>query len=249
LWLKPRDLAKLGQLYLDRGVWQGQRLIPSKWISQSWLAYSDKSTDPAIFADGTFYGLQWWGGNFQTPDGLLRGYVAEGWADQFIIVVPQLDLVVVSNASNGNHSGQDIVDAVRFRIVPATEPDFDPVNDAGITGTWASPDLAHQGFMLEVVPTTGQVVIYWMTFEPGTGKQLWLFAAGQLHNRRAVLEFLRPIDGVFGGNQDADLQSWGEVDLRFNSCTQATLTFQSPVAGVEGEISLNRLTPNVYCQD
>jgi len=64
-----------------------------------------------------------------------------------------------------------------------------------------------------------------------------------------VLEFLQPQDGVFGGNQDADLQSWGEADLKFNSCTQATMTFQSPVASVEGEISLQRLTPNVYCRD
>jgi len=127
-------------LYLDGGVLQGQRLIPSKWISQSWLAYSDGSTDPAIFTDGSYYGLQWWGGTFQIPDG------------------------------------------VRFRIVPATESDFDAVNDAGITGTWASPDLAHQGLMPEVVPTTGQVVIYWLTFAPGKGQQMWLFASGQLHN-------------------------------------------------------------------
>lgn len=249
LWLKPRDLAKLGQLYLDGGVWQGERLIPSKWIGDSWLAYSDSNSDPAVIGKGNFYGLQWWGGTFQAPQGTLRGYVAQGWADQFIIVVPQLDLVVVSNASNGNFSGQDMVDAVRFRIVPGTEPDFDPVNDAGITGTWASPQLAHQGFMLEVVPTTGQVVIYWMTFEPGTGQQMWLFATGQMHNRRALLEFLRPLDGVFGGSQDADLQSWGEVDLEFSSCSKASMTFHSPVAGVEGAINLNRITPNVYCQD
>ncbi|HET6565200.1 MAG TPA: serine hydrolase, partial [Xanthomonadales bacterium] len=54
LWLKPRDLAKLGQLYLDGGVWQGERIIPSKWIGDSWLAYSDSSSDPAVFSEGTF---------------------------------------------------------------------------------------------------------------------------------------------------------------------------------------------------
>jgi CubicO group peptidase (beta-lactamase class C family) len=249
LWLKPRDLAKLGQLYLDGGVWQGKRILPSKWVTDSWLAYSDENTDPAIFSNGEFYGLQWWGGTFPTPEGVLRGYVAQGFADQFIIVVPQLDLVVVSNADNGSFNGQDIVDAVRFRIVPATETDFDPVNDAGITGTWASPQLAHQGFMLEVIPTTGQMIIYWMTFEPGTGKQMWLIAAGQMHSRRALLEFLRPVNGVFGGDQQAELQSWGEVDLIFTSCTEATMSFKSPIAGVEGEVSLVRITPNVYCQD
>lgn len=249
LWLKPRDLAKLGQLYLDGGLWQGERILPSKWIHDSWLRYSDESTDPTQFSNGSFYGLLWWGGVFQTPEASLKGYVAQGWADQFIIVVPQLDLVVVSNAANGNHNGEDIVDAVRSRIAPTTAPDFDAVNDPGITGSWVSPQLAHQGFMLEVVPTTGQVVIYWMTFEPQTGKQMWLFAVGQMHGRRALLEFLRPQDGVFGGSQQADLQPWGDVDLRFTSCTQATMSFSSPIAGVAGEITLRRITPNVYCQD
>ncbi len=90
--------------------------------------------------------------------------------------------------------------------------------------------------MLEAIPSTGQIVIYWMAFEPETSKQQWLIAVGQLHGRRAVLEFIRPEGGTFVGNQPANMNHWGDAELIFQSCTHATLEFFSEVAGVEGLI-------------
>lgn len=249
LWLKTRDLAKLGQLYLDRGVFDLQRVLPASWIDESWQVYSDESTDPQVFSQGVSYGYQWWGFNVQHQGRSVRVHLADGWADQFLMVVPELDLVVASNAGNGRYHGPDIVDALRDLIVPAVEDGFDPVNDSGLTGSWFSPGLPLQGFMLEIVPTTGQVVIYWMTFEPGSGKQQWMIAVGLLSGRRAVLEFLRPVNGAFVGDSDAQLRHWGEATLEFQDCTNATLAFASADGANRGEIALRRLTPNTVCRD
>jgi CubicO group peptidase (beta-lactamase class C family) len=257
LWLKATDLAKLGQLYLDRGVFNGQRIFTANWVDQSWQPYSTSATDPAVFSGGNSYGLQWWNLRMDTPAGPVQVRMAEGYGDQFLLLVPELDLLVVSNANNGQHTGPDMRHALKDLILPAVSADFDPVNDGGLTGTWIAPTLQHQGFMLEIVPATGQIVIYWMAFEPPPigqpdaqpAPQQWMLAAGQLHDRRALLEFLRPINGVFGGNQPAEMQYWGEAELRFLSCTSAEMWFDSPVDGVEGQLELIRLTPNTWCQD
>jgi CubicO group peptidase (beta-lactamase class C family) len=253
LWLKATDLAKLGQLYLDRGVFNGKRLFTAAWVDQSWSASSTSGSDPAVFSGSSTYGLQWWGFKMESPGGPVQVHMAEGYGDQFLLLVPELDLLVVSNANNGQYQGPDIRHALKDVILPAVSADFDPVNDGGLTGTWVAPSLQHQGFMLEVVPSTGQIVIYWMAFEPGAAgipaPQQWMLAAGHLHDRRALLEFLRPINGVFGGDQPAEMQYWGEAELRFLSCTAAEMWFDSPVDGVDGLLELRRLTPNTWCQD
>jgi len=249
LWLKPRDLAKIGQLYLDLGAWQARRVMASEWIQESWGDYSNFATDPQVFSAISSYGYDWWSYRFPRPAGEFVVHAAEGYAGQYIFVIPQLDLVVVSTADNGQYDGQDMRFAIRDIVLDGVEADFDPVSDGGMTGSWFNPELKDQGFMLEAVPSTGQIVIYWMAFEPGTGKQQWLIAVGQLHGRRAVLEFFRPEGGTFVGNQPANKNHWGDAELIFQSCTHATLEFFSEVAGVEGLIDLLRLTPVTTCKD
>ncbi len=249
LWLQARDLAKIGQLYLDRGAWESRRIMASDWVDQSWGSWSNAETDPQVFPDNVSYGYQWWTYHFQRPTGEYVVHVAEGFADQYIFVVPQLDLVVVSTADNGQWTGPDMRHAIRDIILDGVDEDFDPVSDGGLTGSWFNPVLNHQGFMLEVVPSTGQVVIYWMTFEPGSGDPQWMVAVGQLHGRRAVLEFLQPEGGDFVGSKEASLNEWGDAELIFNSCTEASLEFFSGIGGVEGAIELLRLTPVTTCID
>jgi len=249
LWLQARDLAKLGQLYLDRGAWESRRIMASAWVDQSWSSLSNIDTDPLVFPDNVTYGLQWWTYRLQRPAGEYAVRVAEGFADQYIFVVPQLDLVVVSTADNGQWTGQDMRHAIRDIILDGVNKDFDPVSDGGFTGSWLNPALKHQGFMLEVVPSTGQIVIYWMTFAPGSGEPQWMVAQGRLHGRRATLEFLQPEGGDFVGSKDASLNQWGDAELIFTSCTQASLEFFSTPDGVEGVIELRRLTPVTTCTD
>lgn len=223
--------------------------MEASWVRQSWQAYSDQHSDPDVFSPGLSYGYQWWNLDLQESEGGHTVHFANGWSQQYIMVVPELDLVVVSTADNGNWNGAGMMTALRQVIIPGVEADFEAVADGGLTGSWYAPELRHQGFMLEIVPSTQQVVIYWMNYEPESGKQQWMFASGILHGRRAVLEFLRPQDGSFVGTQPARLDPWGDAELVFTSCTTATVEFFSEVAGVEGLMNLRRLTPNVSCTE
>ena len=81
LELRPEDMAKIGFLYLNDGVWDGEQIVPSAWVHDSTQKYIS-----ATLQEG--YGYQWW----IDTSGI---YMALGYGGQYIIVVPEEDLVVV----------------------------------------------------------------------------------------------------------------------------------------------------------
>ncbi|OPA74300.1 serine hydrolase [Paenibacillus selenitireducens] len=93
LSLKPSDMVKFGQLFLQRGAWKGRQLLSSNWVQQS--------TQPRIQANKPregFYGWHWWVSSFQTDEQPAQDvpyYFALGFGGQYIIVVPSHDLVAV----------------------------------------------------------------------------------------------------------------------------------------------------------
>jgi CubicO group peptidase (beta-lactamase class C family) len=92
LSLRPRDWAKIGQLVLNHGVWDGKRIVSASWVAQS--------TTPQIRAGKNFsYGFQWWLGRSFSNGRSSKWTAALGFHEQKIIVIPELDLVVVFNAS------------------------------------------------------------------------------------------------------------------------------------------------------
>lgn len=90
LWLRPRDMAKIGELYLRDGVWGGDQVISESWISESGVSRSALSMG---WAEG--YGYGWWTRTYDTQAGPVDTYFAAGWGEQQIIVAPDLDLVAV----------------------------------------------------------------------------------------------------------------------------------------------------------
>jgi CubicO group peptidase (beta-lactamase class C family) len=93
LYLQPRDLAKLGYLYLHDGMWDGKRILPAVWIRQStrWSVDADRSS--------AGYGYQWWVLS-RKGDATYEAYAAVGYGGQYLIVVPQLDLIAVFTGWN-----------------------------------------------------------------------------------------------------------------------------------------------------
>jgi CubicO group peptidase (beta-lactamase class C family) len=89
-WVTARDLARFGQLYLQMGTWQDQQVIPKNWIEDSITPYSK------TFKDGG-YGYMWW----IHPNG---AYYAEGYMGQFVIIIPDLNIVVVNQVFSGTPS-------------------------------------------------------------------------------------------------------------------------------------------------
>lgn len=89
LFLRPRDLAKLGTLMATRGRWQGRQLISEAWIRESTQMTAVSRT---LGGRPASYGYLWWG----FPDVI----VASGALGQWIFVLPERQLVVASTASN-----------------------------------------------------------------------------------------------------------------------------------------------------
>ncbi len=96
LYLTARDLAKIGYLYSKDGVWEGKRLLPEGWVSES--------TAPAVVASESpgrerKYGFQWW---LLPYEGSKRSWAqaALGYGGQFLFVVPEYDLIAVFTAWN-----------------------------------------------------------------------------------------------------------------------------------------------------
>ncbi len=101
LRLRPRDMAKLGQMILDGGAWRGERILDSEWVETS----TSRKVDAGEGSEG--YGYLWWLMEIPGPEGeALPTVSANGWGSQFIIIIPELEMVVVltgGNEFNGMH--------------------------------------------------------------------------------------------------------------------------------------------------
>ena len=86
LRLRPEDLLKIGQLFLDEGRWEGRQVISTQWVA-------DATTQQVeVDSSGLGYGYQWW---TEDLDG-ETSYQAIGYGGELIVVVPSRDLVVVT---------------------------------------------------------------------------------------------------------------------------------------------------------
>ncbi len=91
LRMRPRDLAKIGQLVLSRGAWNGTPIVPASWV--------DAATAPQINGAGLyFYGYKFWLGRSFVGKREVDWASATGNGGQRVFIVPALDLVVVVTA-------------------------------------------------------------------------------------------------------------------------------------------------------
>ena len=111
LKLTARDMARLGQLWLNHGRWAGRQLVSAAWVTESTTSHVDTHATPEQ------YGYQWW---LTTADG-HRAYAAIGYGGQLIEVVPDLTLVTVvaSTDAPGAAGAQVYLDLVSSYIAPA----------------------------------------------------------------------------------------------------------------------------------
>lgn len=89
--LSARDLAKFGQLMLQRGKWSGKQLIPKSWIEESTASYSDSGSSGG-------YGYMWWvaqeGRHFPGVSLPPGSYSARGYRGHYLVVIPEWNIVV-----------------------------------------------------------------------------------------------------------------------------------------------------------
>lgn len=94
LYLEPADLAKLGQLMLDQGMWNGTRLVSAEWVAES--VRGQLPVKPGQPPARINYGLLWWtvGPSLLQDPGVYFGW---GYGGQYVVVFPKTRTVAVLN--------------------------------------------------------------------------------------------------------------------------------------------------------
>ena len=125
LYLRTEDIAKFGQLYLQKGNWQGRQLIPAQWVEQatSRQVPNDQESHANMGMDWKQgYGFQFW----RCTHNAYRG---DGAAGQFCVVMPDQDAVVAITADTGNMQGE--LNAIWDNLLPAFRDNGLPENVPG----------------------------------------------------------------------------------------------------------------------
>ena len=117
LGLRPRDAAKIGQLVLNKGDWNGRKIVSAKWIEQS---ITPRFQAIGLFGGLFYYGQQWWMGRTLSGDKDVKWIAAMGLGGQRIFIVPELDLVVMTTQGlyGSNRQGHASLDILANFIIP-----------------------------------------------------------------------------------------------------------------------------------
>jgi len=129
--MTPRDMAKIGVTFLNKGVWNGKRIISEEWVQKSATSFPDNH---GINIPGTDQGENgysyswwtktfpdsWWARLFSNSDERINMYYAGGWGGQNIMVFPELNTVVVF--TGGNYTSKTtIFKILKKYIIPAID--------------------------------------------------------------------------------------------------------------------------------
>jgi CubicO group peptidase (beta-lactamase class C family) len=99
-YLRPRDSLKLGQLYLNGGTWNGKRVLARDWVERSIQSHGKFGDDPEPAAAFHDYGYGWHILMMTAGGRSYRTYSAEGNGGQWVLVIPEAELVVAANGGN-----------------------------------------------------------------------------------------------------------------------------------------------------
>jgi CubicO group peptidase (beta-lactamase class C family) len=104
--LLPRDMAKFGQLYLNKGQWEGQQLISSQWIQKSTRA----SVEDGLWLESFKYGYWWWLYNGEKAGKPFDFIGARGAKGQWIILLPDQELLIVFTGNKDSDAAFEIIE-------------------------------------------------------------------------------------------------------------------------------------------
>jgi CubicO group peptidase (beta-lactamase class C family) len=156
LRLRPVDMQKFGLLYLNRGCWEGRRLLSSEWISASftpWIKTDRTEREPN-------YGWYWWRAR---PAPHWEGVTANGWKGQRISVFPEKGVVVTMTGAIEDGSEERVyADLLARFVIPAIDSyapgrPADPTTDrelkAALTDVWLHKNALRPDTEARMVPS------------------------------------------------------------------------------------------------
>lgn len=118
LSLRTEDIARFGQLYLQKGNWKGKQLVPAQWIAEATTRQTANGSSPNSDWDQG-YGYQFWRSRHNT-------YRGDGAFGQYCMVMPEYDAVVA--ITSGVRDMQGVMSLVWNKLLPAMKPDRLPEN-------------------------------------------------------------------------------------------------------------------------
>ncbi len=109
LRLNPLDMTKFGYLILNKGVWKGKQIVPAKWVEAATQKHSEGWWGENR---GDDYGYQFWMNSF-------GGFRADGFAGQYICILPEQDLIAVFTSGINYSETNQPLNLMRDYVVPA----------------------------------------------------------------------------------------------------------------------------------
>lgn len=121
LFIRTEDIAKFGQLYLQKGEWNGKQLLPKAWVKEATTKQVENAKSPTTHTSDwqQGYGFQFW----RCRHNAFRG---DGRDGQFCIVMPEQDVVIAITAKTGNM--QKELDVVWDKLLPAFKTEALPAD-------------------------------------------------------------------------------------------------------------------------
>ncbi len=109
LYMTPRDMAKIGQLVLNKGRWKDKQIVSEKWV--------EASTTPKTKITGIDYGYLWWNIPFKFKDKTTIAKTATGNGGQYIMIFPELEMVAVFTGGAYNSQQDKLPFAIMNRVI------------------------------------------------------------------------------------------------------------------------------------
>ncbi len=187
LLIRTEDIAKFGQLYLQKGVWNGRRLIPAAWVQAATsLQVANGSSPQSDWDQG--YGYQFW----RSRHNSFRG---DGAFGQYCLVLPDLGAVIV--ITSGVRDMQKVMNLVWDRLLPAMKPR--PLAPSPSSQTRLTAKLA----ALRLRPPPGQPT---SPLAHGVSGRSYQFAdSGNI--RTVTLDFDAPVPALVARTPDGELRT------------------------------------------
>jgi CubicO group peptidase (beta-lactamase class C family)/dienelactone hydrolase len=201
LWIKTEDIAKFGQLFLQKGMWNGQQLVPVAWVELATSKQMSNGSNPDSDWDQG-YGFQFWRSRH-------HAYRGDGRDGQFCVVLSELDAVVVMTAETADLQGQ--LGLVWEKLLPAFHAaplPIDAVEEDALQMTIAGLEVSPSSVNKAAAPDP-EVLPLWPDHVPGESGEI-----GEEHDTTSES------DGLVAGKRVA----------RIGNVSQPTITVYKPVA-------------------
>ena len=154
LSVRTEDIAKMGQLYLQKGMWNGKQVVPAAWVAEATARQTSNGSAPTSDWDQG-YGYQFWQSR--------HGFRGDGAFGQYMLILPQYDAVVA--ITSGVRDMQAVMNLVWDKLLPAMKSE--PLADNAEARRVLQAKLASLSVRMPAgraaVPLAGKVSKRWYT--------------------------------------------------------------------------------------